>query len=189
VDAAAVLADGFQAYADTRRRVGVGDGTRAAFTARFTQRGRCRGHLFLGAWHERQLAGFLSVTEVDDWAEIEGCFSSNATLGLRPNDTLMAAALTEFLVTRRRRRVSYGVSSIQAVSNAAGLHEFKTKVGFEAVPVHRAFVPHPWLRPCVNPAAQRCLAAMLRLNPHSRVLKKCEGVMAAMLGRRTLAEA
>jgi hypothetical protein len=183
-----LLANGFQAFSDTRGRVGVSDGTREVFTSRFEPRGNSRGHVFLGAWHDQKLVAFLSITAVEDWAEIEGCFSSNAALGLRPNDTLMIAALTDYLVTRRCTLVSYGLSSIQAVSNAAGLHEFKTKVGFEAKPVHRAFVVHPLLRPLVNGGTQRAVAAMLALTPGNRMLKKCDGVLSTMLGRRTLVD-
>ena len=181
-----LIANGFQAFSDTRGRVGVSDGTREVFTRRFEARGRSRGHVFLGAWHHEELVAFLSITAVEDWAEIEGCFSSNATLGLRPNDTLMAAALTDYLAARRCTLVSYGLSSIQAVSNAAGLHEFKTKVGFEAKPVHRAFVAHPLLRPLVNSVTQRGVGAMLALTPGNRLLKKCDGMLSTMLGRTTL---
>jgi hypothetical protein len=181
-----LVANGFQAFSDTRSRVGVSDGTREVFTRRFESRGKCRGHVFLGASHEQDLVAFLSLTVVDDWVEIEGCFSSNAALPLRPNDTLMIAALTDYLVTKRCRLVSYGLSSIQAVSNAAGLHEFKTKVGFEAKPVHRAFIVHPLLRPLVNKVTQRGLGALLALTPENRLLKKCDGMLATMLGGRTL---
>jgi hypothetical protein len=181
----ALLANGFQAFRDTRGRVGVSDGTREVFTKRFEARGKCRGHVFLGAWHNQDLIAFLSITDVGDWAEIEGCFSSNAALALRPNDTLMTAALTDYLVAKRYKVVSYGLSSIQAVSNAAGLHEFKTKVGFEAKPVHRAFVAHPLLRPLVNSVTQHCVAAILALSPSNRLLKKCDGMLTTMLGKRT----
>ena len=181
-----LLDNGFQAFSDTRGRVGLSDGKREVFTRRFLACGSCRGHVFLGAWHDQELAAFLSIQAVEDWAEIWGCFSSNAALGLRPNDTLMAAALTDYLVTKRYKLVSYGLSSIQEVSNAAGLHEFKTKVGFEAKPVHRAFIAHPLLRPLVNGGMHRCVGAMLALSPRNRLLKKCEGVLSTMLGRRTL---
>ena len=181
-----LLATGFQAFNDTRGRVGVSDGTREVFNQRFASRGKCRGHVFLGAWHGQELVAFLSITEVDDWAEIEGCFSSNAALGMRPNDTLMIAALTDYLAVRRCRLVSYGLSSIQAVSTAAGLHEFKTKVGFQAKPVHRAFVTHPLFRPLVNGVTQRCVSALLTLAPSNRLLKKCDGMLLTMLGKRTL---
>jgi hypothetical protein len=181
-----LLANGFQAFSDTRGRVGLSDGTRETFMKRFAAFGACRGHVFLGAWHGPELAGFLSITAVDDWAEIEGCFSMNASLGLRPNDTLMTTALTDYLVAKRCALVSYGLSSIQTVSNAAGLHEFKTKVGFAAKPVHRAFVVHPILRPFVNRLTQQGVSALLTLRPGSRMLKKCEGLLLTMLGKRTL---
>ena len=100
----------------------------------------------------------------------------------------LISGLPDYLVIKRYDLVSYGLSSVQAVSTAAGLHEFKTKVGFEAIPVHRAFVAHPLLRLFVNSVAQRCVSSMLMLTPGSRLLKKCEGTLSTMLGRRTLAE-
>lgn len=145
-----LLSYGMQAFCDTRRRVDLNDGTPEEFRRRFTLRARCPGHVFLGAWREDKLAAFLSITEVDDWAEIEGCFSVDSLLNFRPNDALMFSVLTHYLVERSCRVVSYGVSSIQAESNEAGLHTFKTKVGFEAKPVYRAFVLHPLLRPFAN---------------------------------------
>ena len=105
----------------------------------------------------------------------------NQALALRPNDTLVAAALTEYLVLKRCRFVSYGLSSIQTVNNTAGLHIFKTKLGFEAKPVHRAFVAHPLLRPFANSVTQQCVRVMLTLVPRNRGLKKCDGVLSTML--------
>ena len=84
--------------------------------------------------------------------------------------------------------VSYGLSSIQAVSNAAGLHKFKTKLGFEARPVHRAFVAHPLLRPFDRTASRTGRRRAAGARPGNRVLKKCDGVLSTMLGRRTLVE-
>jgi hypothetical protein len=184
-----VLADGFQAFTDTRARVGVSDGTHENFIKWFTPKGRYQSHTFLGAWHGRDLVAYLSITSVEDWVEIEGCYSANAALDLRPNDTLMATALNDCLVNRRSRLVSYGLSSIQSESNAEGLHRFKTKVGFDAMPMHRAFVVHPLVRPFVNDLAYRCVHGLLTLRPANRVLKKCDGVLAAVLGRKTLGDA
>ena len=61
-----LLAHGVQAFCDTRRRVGLSDGTPEEFQRRFTLRARCPGHVFLGAWKDDKLAAFLSITEVDD---------------------------------------------------------------------------------------------------------------------------
>jgi hypothetical protein len=176
-----VLAHGLQAFSDTRNRVGLTDGTADGFARRFGLRGRCPSHVFLGAWHQQTLVAFLSITEVDDWAEIEGAFSSNTSRLLRPNDTLVVAALMEYLIRRRCKLVSYGLSSIQRETNASGLHEFKTKLGFEPRPVHRAFIAHPILAPFVNRATRHGVRAALALAPHNRMLKKCEGLLSTML--------
>jgi hypothetical protein len=92
--------------------------------------------------------------------------SMTALLSYRPNDTLIYTALYRYLV----------------VSNTAGLHRFKTKVGFEARPVHRAFVVHPPLRPLANRFALWGLNTVLRFRPTDRRLKKAGGVLASMLG-------
>ena len=178
-----LLAYGVQAYCETRRRGGLSDGTPAEFRRRVVARGRLPEVSFLAAWRDDQLAAFLSITEVEDWAEL-GCFSRDALLRHRPNDTLMYTVLSRYLVERRFRLVSYGLSSIQSESNAAGLHRFKTKVGFEARPVHRAFVPHPLLRPLVNRSTLWGVNTALRLRSGHRRLKKASGVLARMLGEQ-----
>jgi hypothetical protein len=183
VTAGELLAHGVQAFCDTRRRVGLDDGTPEEFRRRFTVRARCPAHVFLGAWRDDTLAAFLSITEVGDWAEIEGSFSMDALLHLRPNDTLMYRALSRYLVEGGGRVVCYGVSSIQAESNAATLHAFKTKVGFEARPVHRVFVLHPLLRPLANRLTLWCVSTALAIRPRERRLKKAEGILACMFGQ------
>ena len=176
---AEMLTHGLQAFCDTRTRTGVSDGTPEGFHQYFEH--DLPEQVYLGAWKGDQLAAFLTIREVDDWAEL-GCFSMNALLQYRPNDTLMYTALAHYLVKRRFRLVSYGLSSVQAESSAAGLHRFKTKIGFEARPVHRAFVPHPLLRPFANKAVHRGVNAALRLKPGDRRLKKAGGVLAYILG-------
>lgn len=177
-----LLTHGAPAFFDTRRRVGVSDGTAEEFSRRFRWRTSCPGHVFLGAWRGDQLAAFLSLIEVDDWVEIESCYSMNTLLSLRPNDTLMYSALFHYLRERECRVVCYGLSSIQAENNAAGLYAFKMKVGFEAQPVHRAFVLHPFLRPFANRLTLQGMNAALRFWPRGRVLKKAEGMLAYILG-------
>jgi hypothetical protein len=183
-----LLAHGVQAFCDTRRRVGLSDGTPEGFRRRFNSRARCAGHVFLGAWKGDQLAAFLSIIEVDDWAEIEGCFSMDTLLNLRPNDTLLFHALSRYLNGWAYRVVSYGVSSIQVESNEAGLHAFKTKVGFKAQPVHRAFVLHPLLQPFANRLTLWGVKGALRFRAGERRLKKVGGVLACILGDRRMTE-
>jgi hypothetical protein len=179
-----VLTHGFRAFSETRSRVGLTDGTPEGFAARFRARGKCRGHAFLGAWHGDQLIAYLSTTLVDDWVEIEGGFSTNDARLLRPNDTLVAMLLLDHLASKRCRLVSYGLSSIQADTNASGLHEFKRKLGFEAKPVHRVFAVHPFLRPFVNRLTQRCVRKLLKVAPQNRILKKGDGMLSILVGER-----
>jgi hypothetical protein len=176
-----LLAHGSQAFCDTRRRAGLSDGTPEEFRRFLTAHARLPEMVFLGAWKENQLAAFLTITEVEDWAEI-GCFSMDALLQYRPNETLIYSALFHYLVEQKCRVVSYGLSSIQAESNAAGLHKFKLKVGFEARPAHRAFVPHPLLRPFVNRLTLWGIKRVLQLKPQDRRFKKAGGAVALMLG-------
>jgi len=184
-----LLMCGAQPFFDTRRRVGLSDGTADEFKRRFGWRSACRGHTFLGAWRGDQLAAFLSLIEVDDWMEIESCYSMNALLPFRPNDTLMYSAIFHYLRERQCRVVCYGLSSIQAENNAAGLFAFKLKVGFEAKAVHRVFALHPFLRPFVNRLTWRGMNVALRFWPRGRVLKKAEGMLAYVLGHARLPDA
>ena len=176
-----LLAHGEQAFCETRRRNGLSDGTPDEFRRRFTNEARLPEIVFLGAWKDDQLAAFLSIIEVDDWADI-GCFSMNALRRYKPNDTLVYSALSSYLVERKYRLVTYGLSSIQVGSNVAGLHRFKTKIGFEAHPVHRAFVPHPLLRPLANRLTLWGVNTVLRFRPGDRRLRKAGGVLACLLG-------
>jgi hypothetical protein len=183
LSAAELLAHGLAPFSDTRRRLGLADGTAEVFQRRFHKRAQIAAHVFLGAWRGDALAGFLSITEIDGYAEIEGSFATDAHRPYRPSDTLLYWALHHYLVERNVREVSYGLSSIQAESNAAGLHRFKLKVGFEARPVHRAFVAHPLLRPFINRATSWILGRALALRPGDPYLKKADGMLACMLGR------
>jgi hypothetical protein len=157
------------------------DGRPEVFQRRFTARAASQAHVFLSAWKGNKLAAFLSITQVDNWAEIEGCFSVTDLLNLRPNDALLYRGLYYYLRERACRLVSYGLSSIQPDSDEAGLHAFKTKLGFEAIPVHRVFVPSPLLRPFVNRLVLQGVKLALRVEPGQRQLEKMSGLLTTML--------
>lgn len=99
-----------------------------------------------------------------------------------PNDALAYTVLSRYLIERKCRLVSYGLSSVQNESNAAGLHRFKLKLGFKARAVHRAFVPHPLMRPLFNRLTLWGVSTMLRYKPGGRHLRKAQGVLASMCG-------
>ena len=188
ISPAELVAHGGSAFCDTRRRTGLDDGTRSGFQRYFAYRGGVEGpgKAYLGAWKDDQLAAFVTVLHVDDWVEL-CCFSMDSMLQYRPNDALLYVALSHYVAERKCRVVSYGLSSIQAVSNAAGLHRFKRKIGFDTSRVHRAFVLHPSLRQLASHgvvrAAHYAVDAALRFRPRNVGLKKLEGVLTCMLGR------
>jgi hypothetical protein len=182
-----LLAHGAQAFCDTRQRVGLSDGTLEEFRARFTTR-RLPEMFFIGAWKDNQLAGFLSIIEVDDWAEITGNFSADALRMYRPSDGLVYCTLSYYLVERKCRLVSFATSSIQNDDHTVGLHRFKTKVGFEAQPVHRAFVLHPLLRPLVNQLTLWGVNRLLQLKPSDQRLLKARGALTSLLRATPLLE-
>lgn len=192
--ASELLAHGSQAFCDTRRRTGVGGETATSFRRYFAYRHRVDrpGRTYLGAWKGGRLAAFVKILHVDDWVEL-GLFSMDAMLGYRPNDALLYAVLSHYLAERKCRAVSFGVSSLQAGSNAAGLHRFKRKVGFRPSRVHRAFVLHPSLRVLGSPialaAARWTVSGALRVRPRDRRLRKLEGMLDSMLGATSMMDA
>lgn len=182
-----LLAHGFPAFRDARCRNGLNDGTIEEFQQWFTGLAKLSGVVYLGAWKDEQLAAFAYIKEVNDWAEL-GCFSVDALLKYRPNDALVYSILYRYLVERRYSVVSYGLSSVQNETRAAGLHQFKLKLGFEARPVRRVFVPHPLLGLLINPLTLWGVSAMLRFRPGDRLLKKAEGILTSMLREQSLVD-
>lgn len=172
-----VLEEGLGPFIQTRRRVGLSDGTRQEFLKRMTRFAENPAHRAAGAWKNGVLVAFMTLVVVDDWVEIEGAFSTDADRGLCPNDGLASFVLRHYLAEGCATTVSYGLSSIQDGAQGAGLHAYKTKIGFEAMPVHRAFALHPWVKPWVSPVTVRGLQLMERMLPRNRMMKKATGML------------
>lgn len=176
VDTATLMAQGGVAFKDTRTRTGLDDGTDEEFRRRFTAFVSHPGHHVLGAWRDSVLVAFFTLVVVDDWVEIGG-FSTNAHLELRPNNGLVHHVLEHFLNERGFQAVSYGLSSLQAESNADGLDRYKRRIGFAAEPVRRHMVLHPLLAPFAGRRSLNLVRALLAKRPRSRLLKKAEGAL------------
>lgn len=181
LDRDTVLNYGFPAFRDAKLRNNLSDGTPEAFRVRLDRWLDNPAHHVLGAWKDDALIAFLRVTAVDDWVEF-GAYSANAGLEFRPNNGLIHTLVSHFLTERNFRTVNYGLSSVQEESNAATLHQFKLKIGFEAIPVHRMFVMNPFLRPFANRLSLAVGHGLLKMAPGSRVLKKGVGVLARLVG-------
>src|SRR5262249_39990087 len=184
LSASDVIQHGARAFCDTRQRNGLDDGTLSGFHRYFEHHVSRPGRTYLGAWRNGELAAFLTIVLVDDWAEL-GSFSATSLLRYRPNDGLFFAALSNYLAYPACRVICYGLSSVEADRETTGLHRFKVKIGFDAQRVHRAFVLHPRIRPFATraavAAAHATVRASLRLRPDSRRLKKIGGMLASML--------
>jgi hypothetical protein len=189
LDWASLLAHGFVAYNDTRTRLGLSDGSIANFRKRFETFSSCPGHYAVGAWKGETLAAFMTLIVIDNWVTMEGVFSASAERDQCPNNGLAHYVLDHFLVKEGVEIVSYGTSSIQETSQKSGLHAYKTRVGFKAEAVHRAFVLHPLLKPLMNRGTLWSLKAALRFMPGDRRLLKIIGALGAMgLGEKPLLE-
>jgi hypothetical protein len=179
-----LLKHGGEAFGDTRRRVGLSDGTAEAFRSHYSTMAKISGQCIAGAWIGETLAAFLSLIVVDRWVEVQGAFSANRFLSLCPNDGLYAFVLEEYLIRRGFEVVHSGLSSSQQTDNAAGLHRFKLKVGFKARPVHRVFVLHPLIRPFVNRLTLSAIEAFQRMRPKDRRIRKAAGMLNTLLNPR-----
>ncbi len=185
VDHKTFLEKGSRAFCDTRRRIGLSDGLPEVFDKNYAHFADNPAHHVLGAWSGDSLAGFATLVVVEDWVDIFP-YSADEHLKGCPVNGLVHVILDYFLAQRKFRLINYGLSSIQEVSKATGLHAFKRKVGFECWPVHRAFVFHPLLMPFANSATLWAIRACRRLRPGSPALRKAAGMLATYLGHNPL---
>jgi hypothetical protein len=176
-----VFAYGEKAFCDMHRRNGIWGADAQQFHRQFRERPVSEGHVYFGAWKGNDLAAFFSVVEVEDWCEIDCSYSRDEYLPQHSNDALMYHVLYHYMRERGFRIVSFGFSSVERTGREAGLHRFKTKVGFSAIPVHRRFAVHPLLSPLVNRATLAAVNLSLRALPRNRVLKKASGLLHCML--------
>lgn len=183
ISLAQVRQHGLPVFMESRARHGLADGTAATFDEFLRPATTRPGRAYFGAWSGQRLAAFLDVTQLDDWAEIEGSYSLDEFRRVTPNDALIYFALEYYLRRRQARLVSIGVSSIESTGKEASLHRFKLKAGFAAVPVHRAFVVHPWIRPLANRGTLAALRLAGRLRPGERRLRKATAVLESLLGK------
>jgi hypothetical protein len=172
---------GAKAYIDTWRRHGRENVGPKEFRKDFCALAHLPGHKFIGAWKDNELAAFADLIEVDDWVEVRSRFSTETHLGLRPNDALLFYILSHYLRERGFRTVSAGTSSVDPAANTPGLHRFKVKMGFRAIPVCRIFSFHPLIRPFVGRASLGLLGAITKKFPNNRRLLLAEHALKHVL--------
>jgi hypothetical protein len=178
MDHAEFVSKGAQAYCDTIKRNGYSGLTAQDFSSgyRIPQPWR----KFVGAFKDGCLGGFLLITELDDYVSFEN-YSADQFRTMGVNNGLNYFALWHYLHEQRFRMVTYGLSSLQTVTRAEGLHQFKLSMGFEAFPVHRVLAVNPALRPFVNRTSWRVAKGVAKLSKNHPILRKAEGAIRMVL--------
>ena len=94
--------------------------------------------LFIGAYHDGELIGFMKTTSVNGTATMTQILSAKRHFDKRPNNALIAKAV-EICESQRMSHLIYG--SFVYYDPDSSLTEFKRRSGFEAVPLPRYYVP------------------------------------------------
>ena len=129
------------------------------------------------------MISWLCLLKVDDWADFECSPSRAAALHNYANNALRYEAIRHLLTIEKRRRVVTGLSTIKPGLDPRTAYVYNTRMGFEAVPVHRVLLPCWWLRPLVatRPAAW-FWSATSRLMPRFSILQRAAGLAQFMSG-------
>lgn len=144
-----LLEKGFAAHCDTYQRHGYKEPSRDEFEKIIAQQRKTKFYDVWGAFCGNELAAWMSVYKVDDWAMIDLARSMTKHLKKCPNNAICYIA-TKYMITKEKRKyISYGASSVQVNVNEVSMHEYKIKMGYEAVPMHLKFELKPMLRPFI----------------------------------------
>lgn len=171
-----ILDCGLKAFADTRMRVGLSDGNEKSFRRRFTQFRKNQAHKVVAAWLDKEIIAFMSLIVMQDFVVIQGSFSTNDHKKFCPNNGLVDFVNNYFLKVKGFSTVCYGLSSVQENTGEEGLHLYKVRVGFEAIPIQRVFILHPLIAPFKG--IIRLLFRWLKyLLPENRPIKKASGIL------------
>jgi hypothetical protein len=171
-----LIEKGFEAYSETRKRVGLSDFQKSDFLNRFSNEKHTKANFYVGAYNGQELEAFLSLIIFNNNVEIEGVFSKDAALPLCVNNYLNFAVTHYFLNEKKMNLVSYGFSSIQE-GDFDGLHRFKLKCGFDAIKVQRIFVVNPKYKFLINNVTLSFVKGIVKFFPTNRLARKINGVI------------
>ena len=100
-----------------------------------------------GAFVGDNLCAYTLIVRVDDYAYTYHPFAETSRLQFRPMNALIFWVTQRLLQEPGVRRVSYGLESLVA---QPALEEFKSGMGFKAVPIGRRILLNPIARPLVS---------------------------------------
>ena len=176
---------GYAAFVETDQRHGYATRSPEEFQT-FVRRHQAGDRFFevWGAWHGETLAGWVLLSKTDNFATFLKVCSRTDYMSKAPNNILHFLPMEAMLNEEGRRYVSTGFSSIQQGAEM-GLHDFKIRLGFDAIPVHRTFIIAPHMRPFVaSQVASRIWDAAARLLPKYSKLRKLAGMSQVLSGRQ-----
>jgi hypothetical protein len=176
-----IEAKGLAAKRETDLRHGYQPTTPESFQTMLDRWRGSRFHEAWGAWRDGDLAAWVTLYKVDDWAEYEVAPSRTDFMSLAPNNVVRYVSLRTLLVEEKWPLVMTGLSS---VNPSLSMHQYNTRIGFEAAARRRVFVPHPLLTPMLKPRwaypLWKRLAAAL---PQIVLLQKVSGLARLMSSR------
>ncbi len=179
-----LIEKGLPAHADTMERHGYTEPP-ADFVERLGERYRDTPFYEIwGAWQGERLCAWMTIIKIDDWAMIDIVRSCTDVLGDCPNNAVLYTATRRLLVAEKRRYVTYGLSSLQVNVNELSMHKYKIRMGYQAVPMHRKFVLHPFPKMILTtrPASWMVEALAGRV-PRIAGLRKIAGLSRLLSGR------
>lgn len=175
---------GYPAQADTEVRHGrprpSPEGVR-----KFVRRRRAFPHFEVwGAWEGEDLAAWMCVIKVNNWALIENAPSRTDSRRNCPGNALLYAATRHLLVEEGRTLVSNGRSSMDPGGNPLPLHRYKTRMGYMPIPRRREVAAHGLLRLLLRPTP--AWDTLARLLPGVSAVSRTAGLARALSGRAEL---
>ncbi|MBN1297506.1 hypothetical protein JXA80_12045 [bacterium] len=173
---------GAPVFIETRTRVGLSDGVTDTFNREIDFFSHVPGHTAWGAWKDDRLVAFMIGAEVDDYYTLSLACSTNDSLTWCPNNALFDAVFDLYLNQRKCRLVSAGLSSLQQGTEWENLHNFKLRVGFEALEVKRCFAVNRWFKPFLNRFVYRGMLGLQSVFPRHPLIRKGVGVFEILLG-------
>ena len=181
VDYEVVLRDGYELEVETlnrqARRPQLPD--RRGWEARMAPWRDTRDAYCWGALHDGRLVAFMLVADILDETLVYWHRSGATAMKNGINNAMLFELVRETVVRGGARQLNYGYGSILDIG---GLDWFKQTMGFRAVPLRQAFIPHPLVRPLLwRPALRLASRAIRRVTSNDRA-RKAAAAMALFAG-------
>jgi hypothetical protein len=170
-----LASEGWRLHEDTLARQGrIGAETRESWERLCLSAEGLPGFEAWGATHEGQLAAALLAFTCEGCTSFLNQQSANQHLKHGVNHAL-AYVFTRTALARPD--VSYVFYSLHSLDAAAGVDQFKFRLGYTAQPVRQRVMFHPWAAPLFNRVTYSAMRQLIRWSPGTPALAKAEGMV------------